>query len=78
MEQNIVPFIRTQKQKQLLMKAIFYDEFESIYSTIISNIQKSLGKGLCWLIDSLINHTTNVLKCNSLAGSNYIKFPKKN
>ena len=27
------------------------DVFESIYSTIISNIQKYLGKGSCWIID---------------------------
>ena len=28
--------------------------FESIYSTIISNIQKSLGQGSGWIIDSFI------------------------
>ena len=70
-------FYSNSKAETIINESNIDDEFESIYSTIISNIQKSLGKGLCWLIDSLINHTTNVLKCNSLAGSNYIKLPKK-
>ena len=30
------------------------DVFESIYTTIISNIEKSLGKGSSWIIDSVI------------------------
>ena len=30
------------------------DVFESIYTTIISNIEKSLGKGSGWIIDSVI------------------------
>ena len=30
------------------------DVFESIYTTIISNIGKSLGKGSSWIIDSVI------------------------
>ena len=34
----MTPFIQTQKQKQLLMKVIIGDVFESIYTTIISNI----------------------------------------
>ena len=34
----MTPFIQTQKQKQLLMKVIIGDVFESIYTTVISNI----------------------------------------
>ena len=34
----MTPFIQTQKKKQLLMKVIIGDVFESIYTTIISNI----------------------------------------
>ena len=30
--------------------------FKSIYTTIISNIQKSLGKSWGWIIYSLIGH----------------------
>ena len=34
--------------------------FESIYTTILSNIQKSLRKGSDWIIDSVIEHNINV------------------
>ena len=51
--------------------------FESIYSTIISNIRKSLGKGSGWIIDSVIDRTITISKYNLLAGSSYIKSPKE-
>ena len=51
-------FYYTQEEKQLLMKVTF----ESIYNTIISNIQKFLGKGSGWIIDSVIDHITNISK----------------
>ena len=39
------------------------DVFESIYTTIISNIQKKyLGKGSGCIIDSVINHNINISK----------------
>ena len=40
--------------------------FESTYSTIISNIQKSLGKGSVRIIDSVIDHNIIISKYNSL------------
>ena len=46
-----------------------------IYSTIISNIQKSLGKGSGLIIDTAANHTNNISKDSPLAGSSYIKLP---
>ena len=49
--------------------------FESIYTTIISNIQNVLGKGLGWIIDSVIDNTISISKYNPLAGSSYIKLP---
>ena len=51
--------------------------FESIYPTIISDIQKHLGKGFGWITDSVIGHIINISKYNPLAGSIYIKFPKE-
>ena len=51
--------------------------FESIYSTIISNIQKSLGKGSGWIIYSVIDLTNSISKYNLLAGSSYINLPKE-
>ena len=45
MKQNISPFIRSQKNERDID-----DVLESIYNTIISNIQKPLGKRLGWII----------------------------
>ena len=50
---------------------------QSIYTTNITNIQKSLGKGLSWIIDSINDHTISISKYNPLAGSNYVKSPKQ-
>ena len=53
------------------------NKFKSIHTTIIANIQKSLRKSSCWVIDSVIDHTIIISKYNPLAGSSYIKLPKK-
>ena len=53
------------------------DAFQSIYTTIISNIQKSLGKGSGWIIDSIFDYIIGISKYNTLAGSSYIKLPKE-
>ena len=50
--------------------------FQSIYTTVITNIQKSLGKDSGWIIDSVTDHTISISKYNSLAGSSYIRLPK--
>ena len=49
--------------------------FESIYVTIISNIQNSSGKGSGWIVDSVIDHSISISKYNPLDGSSYIKLP---
>ena len=51
--------------------------FKSIYTTIITNIQKSLGKGSDWIINSVINHTISTSKHNSLDGSSYMNLLKQ-
>ena len=53
------------------------DVFQSIYTTVISKIQKSLGNGSGWIIDSVIDHTIGISKYNPLAESSYIKLPKE-
>ena len=53
------------------------DVFKSIYTTIISNMQKFLGHGSGWIIDSVIDHTTSISKYNTLAGSGYVKIPRE-
>ena len=45
--------------------------------SIITNIQKSLGKGPGWIFDSVTDHTISISKYNYLAGSSYIKLQKE-
>ena len=44
---------------------------------LYQNIQKSLGKGSGWIIDSVIEHNISTSKYNPLAGSIYIKLLKE-
>ena len=44
---------------------------------IISNMQKSLGKGLGCITDPLVDHTVSILKYNPLAGRSYVKLAKE-
>ena len=48
---------------------------KSVCSTIISNIQKSLGKGLGLIIDSAVDHKVKISKYQPLIGSSYIILP---
>ena len=50
---------------------------QSIYASIITSIQKSLGKSSGWIIASVIDHTISISKYNLLSGSSYIKLPKE-
>ena len=70
-------FYSSSKIEIIINESDIDDVLESIYSTIISNIQKSLEKGLGWIIDSIIDHNIIVSKYNPLAGSSYIKLPKE-
>ena len=54
-----------------------YNVFKTIYTTIVLSIQKSLGKGSGWIIDSVTDNTIGVSKYNLIAGSSCIKFPKE-
>ena len=53
------------------------DVFESIYTTVISKIQKSLGQSSGWIIHLIIDRNINISKYNPLAGSSYIKLLKE-
>ena len=70
-------FYSSSKAEIITNESDIDDEFKSIYTTIITNIQKSLGKDSGWIIDSVIDHTISILKYNPLAGSSYIKLPKE-
>ena len=50
--------------------------FESIHSTVKSNIDKFPGQGSSCIINSVIEHNINI-SYSHLAGSNYIKLPKE-
>ena len=50
--------------------------FKSIYTRIISNIQKSCRKSSGWIIDSIIGHTIGTSVYNPLAESSYMQLTK--
>ena len=70
-------FYSRSKAEIIIDKRDIDDAFQSIYATIITNKQKSLGKGSGWIIDSFIDHTINISKYNPLAGCSYIKLRKE-
>ena len=70
-------FYSSSKAEIIVNKSDIDGVFQSIYTTIITNMQKSLGKGSGWIIDSVIDHTVSISKYNPLAGSSYIKLPKE-
>ena len=51
--------------------------FKSIYTTIIENLRKSLGKSSGWIIDLVIDHNISISEYDTLVGSSYIKLPKE-
>ena len=51
--------------------------FQSVYTKIVSNMQKCSGKGSGWIIDAVIIHTISISKYNPLAGSSSIKLLKE-
>ena len=75
MKQNMPPFILT--QKIIINQSNINDVFKSIYTMIISNTQKDLGKNFGLIIDSVVSLIINFPKCIPLAGSSYIKLPKE-
>ena len=74
---NYDNFYSGSKAEIIINESDHDDKFQSIYTTIITNTQKSLGKGSDWIIDSAIDHTISISKYNPLAGSSYIKLQKE-
>ena len=70
-------FYSNSEAEIIISDSDIYDVCQSIYTTIISNIKKSLGKGSGWISDSVIDHTISISKYNPLAGSSYIRLPKE-
>ena len=73
----MIVFYSNSKAEIIINESDIDDVFQLIYTTIISNIPKSLGKDSGWILDSLIDHNVSVSKYNPLAGSSYIRLPKE-
>lgn len=73
-------FYSNSKSDMLINGTDINDTFESVYGTIISKIQQSPEKGSNWVIDSMIDHNIDRLKCKPVNGGKYPKrldFPRK-
>ena len=70
-------FYSSSKSEIIINESDIDDVSQSIYTTIITNINKSLGKSSRWIIDSVIDHTIITSMHNPLAGTSYIKLPKE-
>ena len=53
-------FYLSPKAKVIITECDTDDVLQSIYTTIITNIRRSLGKGSGWIIDSVIHHTFSI------------------
>ena len=47
---------------EIINKSGIDNVLKSVYTAITTSIQKSLGKGSDWIIDSVIDHTINISK----------------
>ena len=70
-------FYSSSKAEIIINESDIDDAFQSIYTTIITNIQQSLGKGSGWITDLVIDHIISISKYNPLSESSYIKLPKE-
>ena len=71
-------FYSNSKAEIIINESDIDDEFKSIYTSVISNIQKYLGKGSGWIIDSVIDPNISISNYNPLAGSIYYRIIKRN
>ena len=76
-DKKINNFYPSSKVEVIINESDINDVFQSIYTTITTNIQKYLGKGSGWIIDTVIDHNISILKYNPLAGASYMKLPKE-
>ena len=53
-------FYSSSKAEIIINESDIENMFKSIFTTIIGNIQKSLGNGSGWIIDSVIYHTISI------------------
>ena len=53
-------FCSSSKAEIIINESDFDDVLQSIYTIITTDIQKSLGKGSGWFIDSVSDHSINI------------------
>ena len=70
-------FYSSSKAEIIINKSDIDNVFQSIYTTVITNIQKSIRKGSDWIIDSVVDHNISISKYSPLAGNSYNKLPKE-
>ena len=70
-------FYSSSKAEIIINESNVENVFKSIYTIIIANTQKSIGKGLGCIIDSVIDHNISSSRYNLLAGSSYMKLLKE-
>ena len=70
-------FYSSSKAEIIINESNVENVFKSIYTIIIVNTQKSIGKGLGCIIDSVIDHNISNSRYNLLAGSSYMKLLKE-
>ena len=68
-------FYSSSEAEIIISKSDSDNVFQSVYTVIGTKIQKFLGKGSGWIIDSIIDYTISIWKYKALAGSGYIKLP---
>ena len=68
-------FYSLSKAETITNESDIDDMFQPIYTRIMSNRQKSLGKDSGWIIDSVLDHTISISKYK--LGSFYIKLLKE-
>ena len=65
-------FYSSSKAEITINESDIENVIKSIYTTIIANIQKSLGKGSGWILDSVIDHKVIISRYDPLGRSSYI------
>ena len=62
-------FYSSSKAEIIINESDIDNVLQSIFTTIMENIWKFLGKDSGWIIDSVIDHTISTSKYNPLAGN---------
>ena len=76
-KQNMASFYLNSNVDTAINESVTNYVFGSIYTTIISNIKKSLWKGLSWIADSVMDQNFNISEYIIMAGNSYIKLLKE-